>query len=179
MRSMANSGVPTPTQAGSLWTIESVSRFFSLWHCADAWRWEHTESRCALTRRRNGGDGNSRSVRLNSHRMARSFRSASTRGSTPRSTLRISAVASTASARIRDRPRSSWTAIGPPAGAWPRMIPPEDWFIEIDLGRAVAARKVTLIFDEEAPPFELFTLFLSTGEQAIDVVDNIVDGSLI
>lgn len=70
---------------------------------------------------------------------------------------------------------------GDPATGW-SLAPndsPEDWFIEIDLGRAVAARKVTLIFDEEAPPFELFTLFLSTGEQAIDVVDNIVDGSLI
>jgi len=56
---------------------------------------------------------------------------------------------------------------------------PEDWFIEIDLGRAVAARRVTLIFAEEAPPFELFTLFLSTGEPAIDVVANVVEGSLI
>ena len=70
---------------------------------------------------------------------------------------------------------------GDPATGWSPdpNDSPEDWFIEIDLGRAVAARKVTLIFDEEAPPFELFTLLLSTGEQAIDVVDNIIDGSLI
>ena len=55
---------------------------------------------------------------------------------------------------------------GDPATGWSPdpNDSPEDWFIEIDLGRAVAARKVTLIFDEEAPPFELFTLSLSTGE---------------
>ena len=70
---------------------------------------------------------------------------------------------------------------GDPATGW-SLDPndsPEDWFIEIDLGRAVAARGVTLVFDEEAPPFELFRLFLSTGESAIDAVGNIVESSLI
>ena len=57
--------------------------------------------------------------------------------------------------------------------------PPENWFIEVDLGRAVAATRVTLVFDEKAPPFELFTLFLSTGEPAIDVVETVVEGTLI
>ena len=56
---------------------------------------------------------------------------------------------------------------------------PEDWFIEVDLGRVVAARRVTLVFDESGPPFELFTLFLSTGEPAIDVVRNVVEGTLV
>lgn len=70
---------------------------------------------------------------------------------------------------------------GDPATGWglDSNDSPEDWFVVIDLGRAVAAKKVTLIFDEEAPPFELFTLLLSTGEQAVDAVDNIVEGSLI
>lgn len=56
---------------------------------------------------------------------------------------------------------------------------PEDWYIEIDLGRTVAARRVTLVFDESGPPFELFKLFLSTGESAIDVVGNVVEGTLV
>lgn len=57
--------------------------------------------------------------------------------------------------------------------------PPEEWWIEIDLGRGISARRVYLNFTEDAPPFELFTLFLSTGEQAVDVVGNVVPGSLI
>ncbi|MEE2873463.1 MAG: discoidin domain-containing protein [Candidatus Latescibacterota bacterium] len=56
---------------------------------------------------------------------------------------------------------------------------PEDWWIEIDLGRAVAARRITLVFAEEAPPLALFDVFLSTGEPAVDVVGNPIEGSLI
>ena len=39
----------------------------------------------------------------------------------------------------------------------------KEW-IEVDLGRAVSARHIDLVFSEEAPPFELFDLLLSTGE---------------
>ena len=56
---------------------------------------------------------------------------------------------------------------------------PEDWFIEIDLGRTVAATRVSLVFDESGPPFELFKLFLSTGEPAVDFVETVIEGTLI
>ena len=55
----------------------------------------------------------------------------------------------------------------------------EDWWVEIDLGRAVAARRITLVFAEDAPPLALFDVFLSTGEPAIDVVGNPIEGTLI
>jgi hypothetical protein len=55
----------------------------------------------------------------------------------------------------------------------------EDWFVEIDLGRSVSARSITLIFADEAPPFELFDLLLSSGEPQLDRVANPVEGSLI
>lgn len=70
---------------------------------------------------------------------------------------------------------------GEPATGWapdPRDSP-GDWWIEIDLGRSVSARRVHLIFAEDAPPFELFTLFLSTGEQAIDVVGTVIPQTLV
>ena len=56
---------------------------------------------------------------------------------------------------------------------------PGDGFIEIDLGRGVSVDRVTLIFAEEAPPFELFDLLLSTGEPAVDNVGNPVAGTLV
>jgi hypothetical protein len=51
-----------------------------------------------------------------------------------------------------------------------------DGLLEIDLGRGVSSRRVTLIFDEEVPTFELR---LSTGEQFIDEVGNPIDGTLV
>ena len=56
---------------------------------------------------------------------------------------------------------------------------PDNWWIEIDLGRAVAARRVALTFLETAPPCALFDVLLSTGEPAIDVVGNPIEGSLV
>ena len=56
---------------------------------------------------------------------------------------------------------------------------PDDWWIEIDLGRAVAARRVALTFLASAPPCALFDVLLSTGEPAIDVVGNPIEGSLV
>ena len=55
----------------------------------------------------------------------------------------------------------------------------EDWFVEVDLGRSVSARSITLVFADEAPPFELFDLLLSSGEPQLDRVANPVEGSLI
>ena len=51
----------------------------------------------------------------------------------------------------------------------------EDWAIEIDLGRAVLAREIRLVFpdDEDARPFRQFTVYGSTGTR-ISVQDDLV-----
>ena len=56
---------------------------------------------------------------------------------------------------------------------------PSNWFIEVDLGRGVSAKNVTLIFDENAPPFELFDLLLSTGEPETDKIAAPIPGTLV
>ena len=62
----------------------------------------------------------------------------------------------------------------------PRMDdPPENWNIEVDLGRGVSARRVKLIFDPQGPAPPLFDLLLSTGEHAVDEVDNPIAGTVI
>ena len=43
--------------------------------------------------------------------------------------------------------------------------PEQDWWIEIDLGRAVSLRQLRLVFAAESDPFELFDLQISNGEQ--------------
>ena len=70
---------------------------------------------------------------------------------------------------------------GNPATGWAPdpAASPEDWFIEIDLGRAVSAHSVTLVFDTEAPPFALFDLLLSTGEPETDFIAAPIEGSLV
>ena len=57
--------------------------------------------------------------------------------------------------------------------------PPESWNIEVDLGRGVSARRVKLIFDPEGSAPPLFDLLLSTGEHAVDEVDNPIAGTVI
>ena len=57
--------------------------------------------------------------------------------------------------------------------------PPASWTIEVDLGRGVSARRVKLIFDPQGPPPALFDLLLSTGEHAVDEVDNPIAGTVI
>ena len=56
---------------------------------------------------------------------------------------------------------------------------PEKWFLEVDLGRAVSAKSVTLVFDTENPPFELFDLLISTGEPETDFIAAPIEGSLV
>jgi len=56
---------------------------------------------------------------------------------------------------------------------------PSEWFIEVNLGRAISAHSVTLVFDAEAEPFELFDLLLSTGEPETDFIAAPIPGSLI
>ena len=55
---------------------------------------------------------------------------------------------------------------------------PRERFIEVDLGRVVSAHRVHLIFAADAPPFEIFDLLLSTGEQFRDDARVPVDGTL-
>ena len=47
--------------------------------------------------------------------------------------------------------------------------PTDAWFLDLDLGRGVFAKRVVLHFADNAPPFELFDLLLSTGEPQIDL----------
>lgn len=56
---------------------------------------------------------------------------------------------------------------------------PSTWFIEVDLGRGVSAKSVTLIFDKDSPPFELFDLLLSTGEPETDKIAAPIPGTLV
>ena len=51
---------------------------------------------------------------------------------------------------------------GDPATGWAPSPDddPDDWFVEIDLGRSVSAHSIALIFAADAPPFELFDLLL-------------------
>ena len=69
---------------------------------------------------------------------------------------------------------------GDPATGWqptPGDLEETGW-IEVDLGLGVPASRVSLIFDGTAPPFEIFNLLLSTGEQFIDIADVPVPGTL-
>ena len=70
---------------------------------------------------------------------------------------------------------------GNPATGWAPApeADPDEWFIEIDLGRAVSARSVTLVFDEQAAPFALFDLLISTGEPETDFIAAPIEGSLV
>lgn len=57
--------------------------------------------------------------------------------------------------------------------------PPDDWWLEVDLGRGISARRVILIFDESAPPMDLFEVFLSDGEPEFDQVGAPIPNSLV
>ena len=73
------------------------------------------------------------------------------------------------------------TIDGNPATGWAPdpEANPDEWFIEIDLGRAVSARSVTLVFDAQAAPIALFDLLLSTGEPETDFIAAPIEGSLV
>lgn len=47
-----------------------------------------------------------------------------------------------------------------------RTDDPRNWFVEIDLGRLVTATKLILRFDQEADPFEEFSVYTSDGTPA-------------
>ena len=57
---------------------------------------------------------------------------------------------------------SEETFWSPAAGA-----PLEDWWVEVDLGRAVSATEIALKFSRSGAPFPMFQVFVSTGEEAV------------
>ncbi|MFT5087997.1 MAG: hypothetical protein ACI906_001548 [Candidatus Latescibacterota bacterium] len=52
-------------------------------------------------------------------------------------------------------------------------------WIEVELGRAVSAEWIELVFDEAAPPFELFELLLSNGSMIRDETRSFIEGTLV
>jgi hypothetical protein len=60
---------------------------------------------------------------------------------------------------------------GDPETTWnPAATDPiENWFIEVDLGRAVSARSLRLTLHPDAPPLEFFTILLSNGERFFNI----------
>ena len=84
--------------------------------------------------------------------------------------------------RAGSNPRDAHALLdGNPATGWAPNPDddPDDWFVEIDLGRSVSTRSIALIFADDAPPFELFDLLLSSGEPQLDQVANPIEGSLL
>lgn len=84
--------------------------------------------------------------------------------------------------RAGSNPRDAIALLdGNPATGWAPSSDDDldDWFVEIDLGRSVSARSIALVFADDAPPFELFDLLLSSGEPQLDQVANPIEGSLI
>ena len=53
--------------------------------------------------------------------------------------------------------------------------PLSTWWLLIDLGRAVRATEVRLVFAEDGPPFEMFELYKSTGQQAFTQRSGVLD----
>ena len=52
-------------------------------------------------------------------------------------------------------------------------------WIEIDLGRAVSATWIELVFDRRAPPFELFDLLISNGMMMRDQTRSFIESTLV
>ena len=66
---------------------------------------------------------------------------------------------------------------GDPSTAWAPSgdDPLSTWWLLIDLGRAVRATRVRLVFAEDGPPFEMFELYKSTGQQAFTQRSGVLD----
>lgn len=45
---------------------------------------------------------------------------------------------------------------------------PDSWWLDLDLGRGVFAKRIVLNFNTDSEPFELFDVLLSTGEPQVD-----------
>ena len=56
--------------------------------------------------------------------------------------------------------------------------PIEEWWIEVDLGRAVSARRIELHFADEGAPLEFFRVLTSDGEPFFNNANSVIPGSL-
>jgi len=54
----------------------------------------------------------------------------------------------------------------------------EKWWIEVDLGRVVSARKIALHFADHSPPLEFFKILTSDGEPFFSNANSILPGTL-
>ncbi|MBT4496451.1 MAG: discoidin domain-containing protein [Gemmatimonadetes bacterium] len=57
--------------------------------------------------------------------------------------------------------------------------PLEDWWIEVDLGRVVSARRIRLLFAESGKPLEFFQIFTSDGEPFFTNANTIIPGTVL
>ncbi|MEE2657175.1 MAG: hypothetical protein VX733_01645 [Candidatus Latescibacterota bacterium] len=71
---------------------------------------------------------------------------------------------------IDGNPESTWI---PDPGA-----PADDWWIEVDLGRAVSTRTVRLLFAENSAPLEFFHILTSSGESFFNTSGTYIDGTV-
>ena len=54
----------------------------------------------------------------------------------------------------------------------------EDWYIEVNLGSVVSARRIVLHFDKDAPALEFFRIFASNGEEFFSTSGTTIAGSV-
>ncbi|MBI4531105.1 MAG: discoidin domain-containing protein, partial [Candidatus Latescibacteria bacterium] len=57
--------------------------------------------------------------------------------------------------------------------------PPEDWWIEVDLGRVITATRMVLKFAEQYSPFEQFEVYVSAGNEAFFAGSKLKDYRLV
>jgi hypothetical protein len=69
---------------------------------------------------------------------------------------------------------------GDPATAWvPSAAAPfKDWWVEVDLGRVVSARRIEIAFDSQGPPLEFFKVLTSDGEPFFTSANSIIPGTV-
>ena len=83
--------------------------------------------------------------------------------------------------KVGSNPQDAFQLIdGDPATFW-APAPGDDlenWFIEIDLGRVVSARKVELHFAADSVPLEFFRILTSDGEPFFSNANSILPGTL-
>lgn len=57
--------------------------------------------------------------------------------------------------------------------------PLDDWWIEVDLGRVVSARRIRLLFAESGRPLEFFQILTSDGEPFFTNANTIIPGTVL
>jgi len=82
---------------------------------------------------------------------------------------------------VGTNPQNAFNLIdGDQTTSWsPGMDAPlEDWWIEVDLGRVVSARKIQLYFAQDGNPLEFFKVLTSDGEPFFSNANSILPGTL-